>query len=488
MRVTSPLTGCTGDGHWEGTAPEYSRLRPRPPSPKRHNTSERDVFCPGLPLLPAAGRPARNTATMTAQPPSERTRLPRINAQARRVIRVSKQRGGGYREPRRCGIMIRRTSFEGRSMWWKLPLLILLCAPLGFRAWQEIAAHGEDDPPRPEVLPREELARQKTQLASLKEELDAQVINVELTSEVFRVSNESLGGSARRLRAFEQPLARTLHAHLEVVRDIRHFADIYADLENDPARQAECRDPDLKAWLDTRRSQVKTRKARENALAADLVVLTDKVRAAVRRRDTTTIKLAEEDVEDVLARLHKHRGDCSGVPVLAAWAERRVVEWRAYGNLLAVAQDDALVMKDGGREEVLRHVARYARLLEQMELEGFVRDEAKRFCEGYLPPWLEGENRVIYRGISVPREHIHIKWKKDSPEAKKYPGGEIQLNRTAYDEFKPPDLSQVQYYFRPANSGDDDFYGQIKPTPHNEAARHYNQGRKTLRWNATSLE
>lgn len=372
-------------------------------------------------------------------------------------------------------------------MWWKLPLMILLCSPLGFRAWQEIAAHGGDEPPRPEILAREELARKKSALTTLKEPLDGRALDEDLAAVVLKVSGEPPRGNPKRQRAFE-PLARALASHAEVVQDVRHFAAVYADLENDPARQAECRDADLKSWIETRRAQVSTRKERENILSAELVGLTDKARAAVRRRDTTTIKHAQEDVEDALARMQKHRGDCGGFPLLTAWADRRLAEWGAYRDLLAVAQDDAVTGKDGGREEVLRHLGRYARLLDHPDLAAFVRTEAVRFCEGYLPSWLEGENRVIYRGISVPREHIHVKWKKDSAEAKKYRGGEIQLNRTEYDEFKPPDLTQVQYYFRPANNGDDDFYGQIKPTPRSEAARHYNLGRKSLRWNAAALE
>jgi hypothetical protein len=372
-------------------------------------------------------------------------------------------------------------------MWWKLLSLTLLCSPLGYRAWQEIESHSTDSRPQQDLLGREELTRKKSALQEFKESLEGRALDESLASVVFRVSSEPPRSNSKRPRSLE-PLARALASHAEVIQDIRRFASVWMELENDPTRPADCRDADLKNWLEARRVLVKTRKDRETALAAELAGLTDKVRAAIRRRDSTTIKLAQEDVEGALTSLEKHRGECSGFSLLIAWTDRRLREWGGYRDLLAVAEDEALVLKSGTRDEVLRHVGRYARLLERSELATFVRAETIRFCEGYLPAWMEGENLVIYRGISVPRENVYIKWKKETPEARRYPNGEVPLSRTEYDEFKPPDLAHVEYYFRPANKGDDDSRVQIRPTPRNEATRHYNQTRKSLRWTPMSLE
>src|SRR5207237_4569631 len=94
---------------------------------------------------------------------------------------------------------------------------------------------------------------------------------------------------------------------------------------------------------------------------------------------------------------------------------------------------------------------------------------------------------VLDRTLEVPREQIWILWKRGRPEAKRY-GDEVRLVRTAFDEFRPPDLAAVEHYFRKVNEGDDTFHDQIRPTPRNQAARYFNERRKTLAWTEKAVQ
>src|SRR5947209_7218616 len=104
-------------------------------------------------------------------------------------------------------------------MYWKLPLLLLLCAPLGYRAWCELD-RSADATPRVELPPREDLARKKTLLQELQTTADARIVDEDLTSSVLLLSSEPLRPSPKRPRSLE-PLAAALTAHGAVIGEVR---------------------------------------------------------------------------------------------------------------------------------------------------------------------------------------------------------------------------------------------------------------------------
>ncbi len=372
-------------------------------------------------------------------------------------------------------------------MRWKLPLLLMLCAPLGYRAWSEF-----DRPtaatPHVDLPPREELARKKTALQEMHTLVEARVTDEDLASCIFHISAEPPRSVPNRPRSLE-PLAQSLTNHAATVREVREFARIYHELESDPSRPIEMSDADLKRWLEDRRTVVKDRKDREKDIAGALETLNGKLKAALRSRDVDDMKQAKEELDAVLVRLEKHRQTCEGFRVLATWADRRLAESRLTRDLLVLARNDAAIQKMGMREETAKHLRAYARLLEaasEEELRSLVRNEAARFCEGYVPPRMDGNAMVLYRNLEVPREHVWILWKKERPETKRY-GEYVQLIRTAFDEFRPPDLDAVEHYYRKVKDGDDTFHDQIKPTPRNLTARYFNEKRKTLTWTEDAL-
>jgi hypothetical protein len=369
---------------------------------------------------------------------------------------------------------------------WKLPLLVLLTAPLGWRAWSELAGPSSETPPL-ELPAREELSRKKTVLAKLQADLETHAIDDDLSTCLFRVCSEP-PRAVKRSRLLE-PLAAALAAHTEAAGEVRTFASVYTELESDPARPAEVRSADLKRWLEERRGTVKDKKDREKLLAGELEALRAAVRAALRGRDAGEMKQAKDDIETMRGRLEKHRILCEGFRVLANWAERRLAELRITGELLTAARDDAAIQKSGLRGETVFHVSRYARLLDsaaEEELRMLIRTEAGRFCAGYLPARMEGDAMVLYRGLEVPREQIWVLWKPGRLEVKRY-GEETQLVKTEYDEFNPPNPSAVEHYFRKVKEGDDTFHDQLRPTPRNHAARHFNGNRKTLVWTENAV-
>ncbi len=373
-------------------------------------------------------------------------------------------------------------------MGWKLPLLLILCAPLGYRAWCEFD-RPSDPTPRVELPPREELARKKTALQELQTVVEARTIDDDLVVCIVQLCAEPPRSVPNRPRSLE-PLARALIGHGAAVAEVREFARIYHEMESDPGRPAEVRDPDLKRWLEERRAVVKDKKDREKEIAGERETLTTRVRAALRGRESGELNSAKDEVDSLLTRLEKHRQSCEGFRVLAAWADRRLAEGRLTRELLLLARADAAIQKNAARDETARHLRAYARLLvkaDDEELRTLVRNEAARFCDGYLPGLMEGDAMVLYRGLEVPREQIWILWKRDRPEAKRY-GDEARLSGTKFDEFHPPELAAVEHYFRKVNQGDDTFHDQIRPTPRNQAARYFNERRKALTWTEAALK
>jgi hypothetical protein len=372
-------------------------------------------------------------------------------------------------------------------MQWKTPLLLLLCAPLGYRAWCEFDRPA-DPTPRVELPPREDLAGKKTALQELQKTVDARTVDEALTSCIMLRSAEPPRSQAARPRSFE-PLARALSTHSSAIGEVSEFARLYHELESDPGRPIDVRDADLKRWLEARRSVVKDKKDSEKILAAALDTLHRGVRAALRDREAAEMKLATENIEGILARLDRHRQNCEGFRVLAAWADRQLADGRLVRELLLVAREDAAISKAGQREDTSRHLREYARLLDMAgdnDMRTLIRTEAARFCDGYLPRRMDGDAMVLYRKVEVPREDIWILWKQGRPEAKRY-GDEVRLVRTEYDEFRPPDLAAVEHYFRKVDKGDDTFSAQIRPTQRNQAARYFNVKRQTLIWNENAL-
>src|SRR5437868_4953743 len=116
-------------------------------------------------------------------------------------------------------------------MYWKLPLLLLLCAPLGYRAWSEFDRPA-DPTPRVELPPREELARKKTALQELQTTVDARTTDEDLASCIMLLSAESPRPNPNRSRSLE-PLARALTTHSASTGEVREFARIYHELESD---------------------------------------------------------------------------------------------------------------------------------------------------------------------------------------------------------------------------------------------------------------
>jgi hypothetical protein len=364
---------------------------------------------------------------------------------------------------------------------------VLLCAPLGYRAWCEFDRPA-DSTPRVELAPREDLARKKTALQELQTTVDARTIDEDLTSCTLLLSSEPPRSQPNRPRSLE-PLARALTTHSAAIGEVLEFARIYHELESDPARPVDVRDADLKRWLEERRTVVKDKKDSEKKLATELETLNRRVRASLRGRDAVEMKQATVEVEGILNRLDRHRQNCEGFRVLAAWADRQLAEQRLIRELLLLAREDTTISKTGQRDETSRHLRGYNRLLDMAgddDMRNLIRGEAARFCEGYLPRRLDGDAVVLYRNLEVPREHIWILWKQGRPEAKRY-GDEVRLVRTEYDEFRPPDLAAVEHYFRKVKEGDDTFHDQIRPTKRNEAARYFNEKRKTLNWNENAL-
>jgi hypothetical protein len=374
-------------------------------------------------------------------------------------------------------------------MWWKLPLLILLSAPLGYRVWREI----ETPPvsaPAIELPAKEDLAKKKAALQELQKNREVHAVDDELAQGLFRVSGDLARSTAGRPAGLE-PLVKSAKAHAAVVQEIRDFARVHAELESDPDRPAEVRDEKMKGWLREQRDRIKRRKDNERALLADLEKLNAKFRAGLRNRQAAELERLQAQIKFTLVGLKTHRTDCEGFRTLMAWADRRIEEWTLYLDLLAVAQLDAAVQKSPEPDEVTRHLGDYGRLVEaagtDRELQAVVRNEARRFCEGYLPLRMAGDDMVLYRGRGVPRRDIQIRWKADRPEAKRY-GETVRLTQTRYDEFSPPDAEAVEYYFRARQEGDDTFYDQIEPTPKNRAARYYTDRRKKLAWTENGLQ
>src|SRR2546421_12670038 len=96
-------------------------------------------------------------------------------------------------------------------MSWKLPLLLLLCAPLGYRAWCEFDRPA-DPTPRVELPPRDELARKKTALQELQPIVEARATDEELAASIMLLSTDPPRSGTNRSRSLE-PLARTLTTH-----------------------------------------------------------------------------------------------------------------------------------------------------------------------------------------------------------------------------------------------------------------------------------
>jgi hypothetical protein len=372
-------------------------------------------------------------------------------------------------------------------MWWKLPLLLLMTAPLAYRAWREVDAPPAK-PPSIDLPSREELSRKKTAVNELQQSREDHAVNDAVSAAVFRID------AKERIKEPSQvdppPLTGPVNGHGIVVQEVRDFARIYLELESDPARAASVPDREMKRWLEERRDDVKTRKTREKSLFAEMDTLNGKVRNVLRGRNGPALTQARQTVERTLDDLQKHREQCKNFPILLAWADRQHAEWTLRRDLLAVVRDDAGVEKTAKREDVIRHLGRYSQLFQSAgsdrESQTLVRTEAKRFCELYLPREMEITDLVRYRKIEVPRENIVIYWKAGRSEEKQY-GNPVQLIKTKYTEFNPPDMAAVAYYRRPVGKGDDDCYEQLQPTPANRAAHHFNEHRKTLTWTETAM-
>lgn len=367
-------------------------------------------------------------------------------------------------------------------MFWKGALLLALTAPLACGVWREIAASTRRAVPRLNMADAESLAAEQSAVLrarNTQQTLDEQWV---LALQPYQSVGKRIEGATQ--------VARAAIAYTELVQDVMRFARLHRELEIDARLTVTCSDAELRRHLEERRGTIVRLKETSRQLLLRQGTQSEKLLQAVRARDADSLMAARDAQETLLIPWRQHREACKGFAVLSGEVDGALAATAARRDFLEALLAEKGPLRSLDKEDLLHHLGRLARAMDSgprdPELIALVRAEARRFCEAYLPQHIDGDEKVMYRGRPVPREQIWILWKPNRPEAKRY-GNTVRLTETPFDEVRPPSAEAIEHYFRRPEFGDDTFLGPLTLTPLNRAARHYNESRKNLTWNAAAL-